>query len=512
LTPEKDPTKEACAPDEDTPPPKKLKIDGPLTGAAAGAVSQSSGSSEPCSSKASIGGARENSSVSMCSADRIPRTHKLIDLAKNGSWDELYKSLDSQRDLVNMRPEVREYSVLHQAAFLGAKEALNILIDKFDADPMLPTKSGELITDIAKKQGHFKLAEGLALRLAAVARPIFGDDSGLTPKKAPTKEVRLASKRAPISKKLKVDERTPGVVGHAKPAGSGSSDPPPSSEASIAVGGDVGSAAMPSADLIPRAHKLIDLAKNSSWDELYKALDSQRDLDLVNIRPEVREYSVLHQAAFLGAEDALNILIDKYGADPLLPTKSGELIVDIARQQGHAQVAKKLAARLKPRDAAVSSGPLCPPTPKRPAELVKLTPSIAREAHKLLDLAKDGEWDKVFKAMDARPELVNARPSVREYAVLHQAVYHGNEEVVRTLLYNYGADPALCTKSGHSAIDVAKGQGRGQIAIVLSSHMEGGASASAKADGGAEVEEGDDGDADFDFIQMKDGSWKVVPK
>merc|ERR1712232_856266 len=98
-------------------------------------------------------------------------------------------------------------------------------------------------------------------------------------------------------------------------------------------------------DLASKAHALIDLAKNASWDELYKSLDSQREL--VNVRPDVREYSVLHQAAYHGAEEAVNILIEKYDADPMLPTKSGELIVDVAKQNSHTHVAKALEARMK---------------------------------------------------------------------------------------------------------------------------------------------------------------------
>merc|ERR1712228_459098 len=123
-----------------------------------------------------------------------------------------------QRELINVRPEVREYSVLHQAAYHGSEETVNTRIDKYGADAVLRTKSGELITDIAKNQGHQKLSEALTLRFSAAAR--LSDHSDLTPEK-----------ETPPPKKQKVSKAS-------------SSD-----------------------DLEAKAHALIDLAKNGSWDE-----------------------------------------------------------------------------------------------------------------------------------------------------------------------------------------------------------------------------------------------------
>merc|ERR1712151_896276 len=99
------------------------------------------------------------------------RAHALIDLAKNGSWDEVFESLDSQRELINVRPEVREYSVLHQAAYHGSEETVNTLIDKYGADAVLRTKSGELITDIAKNQGAPEIIRSLDLAFLRGSSP-----------------------------------------------------------------------------------------------------------------------------------------------------------------------------------------------------------------------------------------------------------------------------------------------------------------------------------------------------
>merc|ERR1712224_420945 len=71
--------------------------------------------------------------------------HQVIDLAKNGKWTKVLEFLDLHRDitcsdlaktaslspskgLVNLRPAMREYGILHQAAFLGSTKAIARLI------------------------------------------------------------------------------------------------------------------------------------------------------------------------------------------------------------------------------------------------------------------------------------------------------------------------------------------------------------------------------------------------
>lgn len=88
-------------------------------------------------------------------------------------------------------------------------------------------------------------------------------------------------------------------------------------------------------------------------------------------------------------------------------------------------------------------------------------------AHKLLDMSKANKWADVFKALDARPELVNMRPDVREFSVLHQAAYLGKGEIIAALVEKYRADPALVTKSGKSAAQVAQEQGFPQLAAAM---------------------------------------------
>lgn len=91
------------------------------------------------------------------------------------------------------------------------------------------------------------------------------------------------------------------------------------------------------------AHNLLDLAKAAKWPEIYKILDKQREL--VNVRPEVREYAVLHQAAWHGSEEAVHILMDKYGANPLLLSKSGKCAAQVATDKGRLRIAEQVSAR-----------------------------------------------------------------------------------------------------------------------------------------------------------------------
>lgn len=88
--------------------------------------------------------------------------HELIDLAKAGRWEHLYTGLRMQQRLVNMRPAVREYGVLHQAAFFGNMPAVQTLLETFGADASMRTKSGLTSAEIAKQRGHTQIESFLA--------------------------------------------------------------------------------------------------------------------------------------------------------------------------------------------------------------------------------------------------------------------------------------------------------------------------------------------------------------
>lgn len=92
--------------------------------------------------------------------------HAALDLAKAGSWQQLFKYLDDHVDdqhgmLVNQRPAVRKYGILHQAAWHGSKSACKTLVEKYKADPSSLTQCGKTAAEIAQTEGFDHLAEQL---------------------------------------------------------------------------------------------------------------------------------------------------------------------------------------------------------------------------------------------------------------------------------------------------------------------------------------------------------------
>jgi len=89
-------------------------------------------------------------------------TTRLADAARAGDWKSAFAALDENPDLVNLaRPGGRSgFAPLHQAAYLGDERAARELVRR-GAWLSLPTTSGELACDIAKRRGHARLAAEL---------------------------------------------------------------------------------------------------------------------------------------------------------------------------------------------------------------------------------------------------------------------------------------------------------------------------------------------------------------
>merc|ERR1712217_109765 len=94
----------------------------------------------------------------------ISNAHKAIDFAKNGKWRDLFSFLEKHPEVVNVRPDNREYGLIHQAAFLGSQLAVDQLIDKYGADLKAKTKSGATAGTVASDHGHSLLAKHIAER------------------------------------------------------------------------------------------------------------------------------------------------------------------------------------------------------------------------------------------------------------------------------------------------------------------------------------------------------------
>jgi len=277
-----------------------------------------------------------------------------------------------------------------------------------------------------------------------------------------------------------------------------------SSSSSTLPGGLVVPPPLATPTVLTAAHEAIDLAKAANWIGVYKALSLQPGL--VNVRPDVREFAVLHQAAFHGDVAAVAGLLDYYGADPGICTKFGQTAVDVAVQHGHEAVAEIIAKRLTvagETDSLAStdevSGSAMELTPEKPPKGPSKVPLAAgnevKTAHAAIDLAKDGRWSDLFALLDKRRDILDLRPDVREYGILHQAAFHGCKDAVRTLIDKYGADVAQRTRHGLTAQDVADERGHAEVAEIIALHSKGTVA--------------DEAEDDFKMVQMPDGTWKV---
>ncbi|KAK3249791.1 hypothetical protein CYMTET_40798 [Cymbomonas tetramitiformis] len=87
--------------------------------------------------------------------------------------------------------------------------------------------------------------------------------------------------------------------------------------------------------------------------------------------------------------------------------------------------------------------------------------------HKLLDLAKAGEWDSMLQMLRANKKLdLNVIPEPRSFGVLHQIAYHGPIEVLHDLfrIPHVTVDMTLRTKGSEekTALEVAEESGRSE--------------------------------------------------
>jgi len=147
-------------------------------------------------------------------------------------------------------------------------------------------------------------------------------------------------------------------------------DGPPAKKAKLDDGHD---------DVTAAAHGAIDLAKAGSWTKLYKLLDSRPEL--VNVHPE-----------------AVDVLIDEYGADLLVCTKSGKSVAEVAKEEGHTSVASSILARTTTSSGSASAASSsAPPDSSMTTVIAKGGVPVDKyfqEANEYHVYQKDGEvWD-----------------------------------------------------------------------------------------------------------------------
>lgn len=138
----------------------------------------------------------------------------------------------------------------------------------------------------------------------------------------------------------------------------------------------------------------------------------------------------------------------------------------------------KVATEPKGRAAAAKADPEPTARGKAAAAKVKVAAPRASEADRekelntMIQSAKDGEFDEVFKIIAKYPPYVNERPEERKYSTIHHACYWGELAVLKKLVETYDADVFLTTKGGQSAIQVAKENGHEELVKYLETQVK----------------------------------------
>lgn len=301
----------------------------------------------------------------------------LIGAAKEFEWDKAWEVLDEHPGYVDMRPPYRKFAAIHQAAFEGQVDVLRKYVEEYRGNPKLLSKDGETPEQVAKGEGHTEAAKYLAEACSKAYAPMAGG----------AKRLKLA------------------------PVGRGGAPEDPA--------------------LMDKAHEIIEAAKWQKWDEMFKLIKANPGC--VNLRPDVRKFGAIHQVAFGGDAATIKRMVEEFKVDPCLMTRDYETPLEIAKLESNTEIVEYLSKL----EGADSSG------------------ASIQAAHALIDAAKDGKWEKVFEMLDKSPELVNERPQVRIYGVMHQAAFLGEIEILRRLIEDFKANVKLLSKDGKTPLDVA---------------------------------------------------------
>lgn len=206
-------------------------------------------------------------------------------------------------------------------------------------------------------------------------------------------------------------------------------------------------------EMCEKLHRLLDYAKFRCWDELLPQLEMCSATEL-NFRPPLRQYGIIHHVAETGSIDFMKRIVHR-NADVLATTKGGANALHIAKKHGRDDMVEFLESLISGADTAV----------RKDME------------HKVLTAAKEGTWDVVFAKLDFCPDLVNARPAERVYAIIHHAACVGDEALLQRLVENYNADVQLRTKpteeykNGQTALQIALEHHHDMAATYLESVM-----------------------------------------
>jgi predicted DNA-binding WGR domain protein len=388
----------------------------------------------------------------------------LIDSAKAGRWQEVFDTLDNQKHLVNVRPDVREFASLHQAGYHDNKDVLITLMTKYGADRSLLTGSGLSLLEVAENQGCTKVLEVLA-------------PTG-TSSKGDVKEMEVDADEDDYPELKQMEDGSWKVVqkgtasvtapkvneGQAQEAAASSSNSPPAGVVSDAL------VDFPVDKYFPQGKSVqLHHANGTTWHCTMKRGGQFHLMQLLRLSSE--SYCVWNRwgrAETQGQDEALHF---------------GNLESAVAAFQARFQEKtcnswenrKKFKQYFGKYTYAPEPGvdDNCCATVSSPSEPVPSgTMNDIARSHELIDLAKVGKWADLFKLLSVHKQLVNVRPEVRDFSILHQAVFNGKRDAALKLLDEYGADPTQTTKFGKSVLEIANEQGYSQIAEEIRGRME----------------------------------------
>jgi len=462
------------------------------------------------------------SKVPSATGDEVNTAHTAIDLAKDARWSDLFALLDKRRDIVDLRPDVREYGILHQAAFHGCKDAVRTLINEYGADAAQRTRHGLTAQEVADERGHVDVAEIIASHSTGTVAAEAEDDFKMVQmpdgtwkvqmvcsKAVPATETDASSGSGPAVKPKPVEmeisgspTKLPGATADdctppAKKARTAflETEPQGSSAptASATCTGATISGALPDLRIdehFPdtKSYHIYE-GEGGSWNcrltrKGFGSAESICMLQLLQRTSPPEDWCVWVRSGSTsakGSHEAFHFS-EAAGATATFRAKFLEKTGNnwerrasfkpffgkfvYSKEPGAVDSCATLSPTVAGSSASASasgSGPtLQPPL---------LTEEILSAAHKIIDLSKAGKWKDLYSALERRRELVNVRPAVREFSVLHQAAFHGNRDAVHTLVEKYGADPAMRTKLGETAVEVALGAGHGSVVDMLKSML-----------------------------------------
>jgi hypothetical protein len=92
----------------------------------------------------------------------------------------------------------------------------------------------------------------------------------------------------------------------------------------------------------------------------------------------------------------------------------------------------KAAAKAEPEPKAKAKAKSSPARAKAAPRVSDA--DLEKELNTMIQAAKDGEFEEVFKLIEKYPPYVNERPEERRYSTIHQACYWGEPMPSRSLL------------------------------------------------------------------------------